>query len=255
MNNLPVTAEEIIALLISEKDDKQREHLMRFFKTGKGEYGEGDQFLGLKVPQTRGIVKEARLLASLDEIQKLLLSEWHEVRLAGLLLIVEEMKANLPKRKDNDEALRLKAKRRKEITEFYLRNARYANNWDLVDLSCEYVIGPFIRYSDSLDYEILYRLAESNNLWEQRIAIVTTLDFIRNGIFEPTLHLADKLISHPHDLIHKAIGWTLREIGKRDEKTLLDYLEVNYSKLPRTALRYAIEKLPEQERQYWLKRK
>lgn len=255
MNNLPVTAEEIIALLISEKDDKQREHLMRFFKTGKGEYGEGDQFLGLKVPQTRGIVKEARLLASLDEIQKLLLSEWHEVRLAGLLLIVEEMKANLPKRKDNDEALRLKAKRRKEITEFYLRNARYANNWDLVDLSCEYVIGPFIRYSDSPDYEILYRLAESDNLWEQRISIVTTLDFIRNGIFGPTLHLADKLISHPHDLIHKAIGWTLREIGKRDEKTLLDYLEDNYSKLPRTALRYAIEKLPEQERQYWLKRK
>lgn len=255
MNNLPVTAEEIIALLISEKDDKQRDHLMRFFKTGKGKYGEGDQFLGLKVPQTRGIVKEARLLASLDEIQKLLLSEWHEVRLAGLLLIVEEMKANLPKRKDNDETLRLKAKRRKEITEFYLRNARCANNWDLVDLSCEYVIGPFIRYSDSPDYEILYRLAESDNLWEQRISIVTTLDFIRNGIFEPTLHLADKLISHPHDLIHKAIGWTLREIGKRDEKTLLDYLEVNYSKLPRTALRYAIEKLPEQERQYWLKRK
>lgn len=255
MNNLPVTAEEIIAVLIEKKDDKQRDHLMRFFKTGKGEYGEGDQFLGLKVPQTRGIVKGARLLVSLDEIQKLLLSEWHEVRLAGLLLIVEEMKANLPKRKDNDEALRLKAKRRKEITEFYLRNARYANNWDLVDLSCEYVIGPFIRYSDSPDYEILYRLAESDNLWEQRISIVTTLDFIRNGIFGPTLHLADKLISHPHDLIHKAIGWTLREIGKRDEKTLLDYLEDNYSKLPRTALRYAIEKLPEQERQYWLKRK
>lgn len=255
MNNLPVTAEEIIALLIEKKDDKQREHLMRFFKTGKGEYGEGDQFLGLKVPQTRGIVKEARLLVSLDEIQKLLLSKWHEVRLAGLLLIVEEMKANLPKRKDNDETLRLKAERRKEITEFYLRNARYANNWDLVDLSCEYIIGPFIRYSDSPDYEILYRLAESDNLWEQRISIVTTLDFIRNDIFEPTLHLAGKLISHPHDLIHKAIGWTLREIGKRDEKTLLDYLEDNYSKLPRTALRYAIEKLPEQERQYWLKRK
>lgn len=255
MKNQTTTADEIMTLLIAEKDDKQSAHLMRFFKTGKGEYGEGDQFLGLKVPQTREIVKEARLSVPFSEIQTLLLSKWHEIRLAGLLFLVEEMKANLPKRKDSEQVLSEKARRREEIALFYLKNATRANNWDLVDLSCEYIVGPYIRFLDRSDYGILYRLAESENLWEQRIAIVTTLEFIRNGVFSPTLHLADKLITHPHDLIHKAIGWVLREIGKRDKDTLTDYLETHYSRLPRTSLRYAIEKLPESERQYWLKRK
>lgn len=250
-----IKAEEIIALLMAESDEKQSRHLMRFFKTGKGEYGEGDKFLGLKVPQTRSIVKEARLSVSLSEIQTLLLSEWHEVRLAGLLLLVEEMKANLPKRKDSEKMLSEKAKRREEIASFYLKNAKCANNWDLVDLSCEYIIGTYIRFLEVPNYEILYKLAESTNLWEQRISIVTTLDFIRNGIFSPTLHIVDKLITHPHDLIHKAIGWMLREIGKRDLDLLSDFLETHYALLPRTSLRYAIEKLPESERQYWLKRK
>lgn len=245
-------ASEIEALIISERNEKQREILMRFFKTGKGEYGEGDEFLGLKVPQTRGIVKEAKHLIALEEIEKLLYSKWHEIRLCGFLLLVEEMRVNLPKKKDN--ACR-NSNRRKEIAEFYLRHARQANNWDLVDLTCSNILGPFIQFSEKPDFGLLYKLAESDNLWEQRIAIVTTIFFIRNGQFEPTLFLADKLLNHPHDLIHKAIGWMLREVGKKDPDVLMAYLEQRYAELPRTALRYAIERLDEAERQYWLKRK
>lgn len=252
--NYMKNAKDIERLLMEKGDEKQRDHLMRFFKTGKGQYGEGDCFLGLKVPQTRAIVKEIRSLVSLEEIEQLLYSKWHEVRLCALLLIVEEMKANMPRSKDREETLKIKEIKRKEIADFYLQHARQANNWDLVDLSCEFVLGVYIRLSKPDNYEILYRLAASNNLWEQRIAIVTTLEFIRNGIFQPTLKIADMLINHPHDLIHKAIGWMLREIGKRDKNTLNNYLEKNYSRLPRTALRYAIERFPEQERLYWLKR-
>lgn len=254
MSKEKVTASEIERLLMEERDDKQRDHLMRFFKTGKGEYGEGDRFLGLKVPQTRAIVKEARLQVELEEIEHLLYSEWHEVRLCALLLLVEEMKANIPKKKDSEQTLKGKAEKRELLARFYLRHARQANNWDLVDLSCEYVLGVWLRLSGNGDYDALYRLAESDNLWEQRIAIVSTLEFIRNGIFHPTIRISEMLIRHPHDLIHKAIGWMLREIGKRDQNTLLNYLEKNFYRLPRTSLRYAIERLPENERQYWLKR-
>lgn len=254
MNKEFVTACEIEEMLKAEQDDKQRDHLMRFFKTGKGQYGEGDLFLGLKVPQTRAIVKESKLLVPMEEIEKLLYSPWHEIRLCGLLLLVEEMKAQLPKKKDSEKTLKLKCEKREKIARFYLQHARQANNWDLVDLSCEYILGPYIRFSDEDRFEILYNLAESENLWEQRISIVTTLDFIRNGVFSPTLKICDMLIDHPHDLIHKAIGWMLREIGKRDELILTEYLEKNYSLLPRTSLRYAIEKMSEPERLYWLKR-
>ncbi|MDE7413593.1 MAG: DNA alkylation repair protein [Muribaculaceae bacterium] len=255
MEKEKITAKDIENLLIEERDDKQRNNLMRFFKTGKGEYGEGDSFLGLKVPQTRAIVKEAKLRIDMQEIEHLLYSKWHEVRLSALLLLVEEMKSNLPKRKDSEETLKIKFTRRKEIATFYLRHARQANNWDLVDLSCEYVLGVYLRLSDKEDYEILYSLAKSENLWEQRIAIVTTLEFIRNGIFNPTLQISDLLLNHHHDLIHKAIGWMLREIGKRDKDILLDYLERNFARMPRTTLRYAIEKFPAPERQHWLNRK
>lgn len=246
-----VTAADVEALLREQENEEQREVLMRFFKTGKGQYGEGDEFLGLKVPQTRTVVKEAKGLIPLEEVEKLLYSRWHEVRLAGFLLLVEEMKANLPKRRDKDNS---KAERRRELAEFYLRHARQANNWDLVDLSAEFVVGPYLRLDENFNTEILCRLAESDNLWEQRIAIITTFDFIRAGNFLPTLMIADKLISHSHDLIHKAIGWMLREIGKRDLSVLLEYLEKRYRQLPRTSLRYAIERLPERERKEWLQR-
>ena len=254
MSEKKVLAKDIEGLLMEMRDDNQRDHLMRFFKTGKGQYGEGDCFLGLKVPQTRAIVKEAKLLVDFGEIERMLYSQWHEVRLCALLLLVEEMKANMPKSKDTEASLIIKAERREEIARFYIKHARQANNWDLVDLSCQYVLGVYIRLSGKENYSILYNLAKSPDLWEQRIAIVSTLEFIRNGIFEPTIQISELLINHPHDLIHKAIGWMLREIGKRDKAVLLEYLEKNSGRLPRTSLRYAIERFPEPERQHWLKK-
>lgn len=250
-----ISAFEIEELLKAEANEAQLKVLIRFFKTGKGEYGEGDQFLGLKVPQTRTIVKHAKLQVDIENIEQLLYSPFHEIRLCGLLLLVEEMKANLPKMKDSAEKLKSKELKRKEIASFYIQHSRQVNNWDLVDLSCEYILGPFIRLGNDSAFDILYALAESDNLWQQRISIVTTLDFIRHDIFMPTLRICDILIDHDHDLIHKAIGWMLREIGKRDKSILTDYLEENYKRLSRTALRYSIEKFPESERQYWLKRR
>lgn len=249
-----VSANDIIGLLEEQRNDEQRAVLMRFFKTGPGQYGEGDQFLGLKVPQTRAIVKEARLLVPLSEIAILTHSQWHEARLAGLLLLVEEMKAALPKKKDTAAEALAKVARRKEIADFYLKHARQANNWDLVDLTCEYVLGPHLLLDCADCMPTLMALSLSENLWEQRIAIVTTFYFIRNGIFGPTLAIADQLMNHPHDLIHKATGWMLREVGKRAKPLLVDYLSRNSQAMPRTMLRYAIEKFPEPERKAWLAR-
>lgn len=248
------TAEDIIATIESMRDERQAANLMRFFKTGRGEYGEGDRFFGLKVPQTRAVVKEARRDVALPEIEKLLYSQWHEVRLAGFLLLVEEMKAALPsKRRDSDA----RARRRDEIAEFYLRHARQANNWDLVDMSCPKILGEWLihRSADGSmpDRAILDRLVGSDNLWEQRIGIVTTWRLIREGQTGDTLRLAPKLLSHSHDLIHKATGWMLREVGKKDMEALDDFLERYCTTMPRTALRYAIEKKDEAERQYWLR--
>lgn len=247
-----VTAREVSTILEGMRNDRQRAVLMRFFKTGAGQYGEGDEFLGIKVPQTRAVVREARLLMPLDEVAELVRSRWHEVRLAGFLLLVEEMRAALPKPKDTPEAAAAKTSRRQTIANFYLCHARQANNWDLVDLTCQYVLGPYLLL-DCADYmPALMRLAESDNLWEQRIAIVTTMHFIRSGIFAPTFAIADKLMRHPHDLIHKAMGWMLREIGKRDSSLLTDYLAQRRLQLPRTTLRYAIEKFSAPERKFWL---
>lgn len=249
-----VTAGEVEARMKGLENPAQREVLMRFFKTGVGEYGEGDRFLGIKVPQTRAVVKEYRHRVSLPEIEKLLYSGWHEVRLSGFLLLVEEMNAALPRRRDSGEAP-VKAMRREEVARFYLRHARQANNWDLVDLSCREIVGPYIRLSADPDYNILRELVRSGNLWLQRIAIVSTYDFIKNGIYGPTLETADMLIGHPHDLIHKAVGWMLRELGKKDMPTLEAYLEARYGSLPRTTLRYAIERMPEPLRRRWLRRR
>lgn len=247
-----VTAQEILEMLIAERNEDQRRILMRFFKTGPGEYGEGDEFLGLKVPQTRAIVREAKGQVPLCEIDLLLASGWHEARLCGLLLLVEEMRAALPKRSCRDDKKEI---RRKEIVEFYLSHARRANNWDLVDLSAPYILGTYLRLAEDPDYSIIDRLCQSDNLWEQRIAVVSTLDLIRHGIFDHTLRMVDRLMDHKHDLIHKATGWMLREIGKKDKDIMLEYLESRYQRLPRTTLRYAIEKLPEAERIYWLHRR
>ena len=248
------SAEDIVATLLLEENAAQRQHLMRFFKTGKGDYGEGDEFIGLTAPQTRLVVKEAKGMVSLPEIEKLLYSRWHEARLAGFLLVVDEMSAALPKKRDRADTLAIKAARRKELADFYLRHARRANNWDLVDMTCPKILGYYLLYAADKDYSILYSLAESDNLWEQRIAMVTNWMLIREGIFRPALDIAVKLLNHPHDLIHKAVGWMLREVGKRNKDLMLGFLEEHYSQMPRTALRYAIEQLPEPERLSWLRR-
>lgn len=257
------TANEITELMLDMHNEAQRQILARFFKTGPGEYGEGDKFIGMKVPQTRAIVKEARRDVPLEEIEKLLRSEWHEVRLCALLLLVEEMKAALPKRTrkknagDTAELDARLAERRDTIAWFYLRHARQANNWDLVDLSCGYIIGEWLLHPSAdgslPDRRILDSLAASDNLWEQRIAIVSTSMLIRNHQYADTLRIAVKLLHHPHDLIHKAVGWMLREVGKRDIDTLRSFLSAHHNTMPRTALRYAIERMDADERTYWMK--
>ena len=247
------TADDIMATLMMLEDDEQRKVLMRFFKTGPGEYGEGDRFLGIKVPQTRAVVREARLSVPLDEITRLLHSEWHEARLCGLLLLVEEMKPHRQLRPKGSEALH---QHRREVVELYLRHARQANNWDLVDLSCPGIVGEWLLTpmpdGSMPRRNLLDSLTASTDLWEQRIAVVSTLALIRKGQYADTLRIATTLLSHPHPLIHKAIGWMLREIGKRDIDTLRRYLAEHYSELPRTSLRYAIERMEEDERRHWL---
>lgn len=249
------TGEDIEAALMQLRNEKQRQMLCRFFKTGPGEYGDGDQFLGLKCPQTRSVVKMAKLRVEFSEIEKLLYSPWHEVRLCGFLLLVEEMNAAIPKKRDLPTA---KAGRREDIARFYLKHARQANNWDLVDMSCPGILGVWLCYPGENGRmpspEILDRLADSRNLWEQRIAMVTNWQLIRAGRYDETIRIAKKLLPHSHDLIHKAVGWMLREMGKRDADLLRDFLSAHYPHLHRTTLRYAIEKFSPTERQSWLKR-
>lgn len=233
--------DEIVRQLKLLADEEKKNFLPRFFKTGKGEYGEGDQFLGVVVPRIRSVVKEFRA-TDFSTITELLASTWHEVRLCGLLLLVDNYK-------------RAKNSSRKEIFEYYLSHTKAINNWDLVDLSAPYIVGAYLADKSVEDRNILYQLANSDNLWEQRIAVVSTIAFIRNNDYEDILHLVELLISHPHDLMHKAMGWMLREVGKRNETVLRSFLDAHVLQMPRTMLRYAIEKFDENERQYYLKRR
>ncbi|MDR2835398.1 MAG: DNA alkylation repair protein [Bacteroidales bacterium] len=233
-----VSAQFIINELLSIANSEKAEKFQYFFKTGKGQYAEGDIMLGIPVPFTRNVVKNCHILP-LSEILILLDSEYHEIRLSGFLLLVKQYKkADLIGKK--------------EIFDFYIENAHKANNWDLVDLTCKDIIGLYL--SDKKDRNILYKLAENNNLWEQRISIVSTWTFIKNNQFDDTLALSEKLITHKHDLIHKAIGWMLREVGKKNKTVLVDFLEANYKKLPRTALQYSIEHFSPEERAYYIKK-
>ena len=211
---------------------------LRFFKTGKGEYGEGDKFLGIKVPVSRQIAKEFKDL-SLDDIQDLLNSKIHEERLIALFILTEQY------RKGDEE-------KKKFIYNFYLKNTKQVNNWDLVDLSAERIIGAYLLDKDK---QILFKLAQSKNLWERRIAVISTFNFIRNGIYDATVEISDILLNDDHDLIHKAVGWMLREIGNRNLSAEESYLKKHYKNMPRTMLRYAIEKFPEKKRQAYLKGK
>lgn len=221
------TTNELQALSDAEK----REIFPKFFKAGKGEYGEGDRFLGVTVPNIRAIAKLHKDI-SIEEIRELIQSEWHEVRLCALIIMVE-------KSKKKDEVLR------KELFNLYLSQTERINNWDLVDLSCRFIIGEYLLDKSR---DILYHLAQSPLLWDNRIAIVSTYAFIRKGQLEDTYALSDLMMQHPHDLMHKAIGWMLRETGKRNPERLYDYVMSHRADMPRTMLRYAIEKFSPKER-------
>ena len=218
-------------------DAEKREIFPKFFKAGKGEYGEGDRFLGVTVPNIRAIAKLHKDI-SIEEIRELIQSEWHEVRLCALIIMVE-------KSKKKDEALR------KELFNLYLSQTKRINNWDLVDLSCRFIIGEYLLDKSR---DILYQLAQSSLLWDNRIAIVSTYAFIRKGQLEDTYALSDIMMQHPHDLMHKAIGWMLREAGKRNPERLYDYVMSHRADMPRTMLRYAIEKFSPKERTILMKR-
>lgn len=211
--------------------------LQGFFKTGKGQYGEGDVFLGVTVPVNRKIALEF-LGLPLSEAVKLLKSPYHEIRFCALMIWVEQY-------------CRGDEKTKGKIHRLYLKNTQYVNNWDLVDLSAPDIVGEHVLTGDR---SVLYRLAESSSLWEQRIAMVSTLPLIRHGEFADTLRLSGQFLAHPHDLMHKASGWMLREVGKRDRAVLTEFLRKYAVSMPRTMLRYAIEHYPEEQRKEFLKR-
>ena len=213
--------------------------LQRFFKTGLGQYGEGDIFIGVTVPQSRKIAKKFSQL-QLVEVKTLLYSRIHEERLVALLILVWRYSSALDNREEKEE-----------IVKFYLDNIKQVNNWDLVDLSAPNILGAHL--IDNRDRRLLYRLAKSENVWERRVAILATYHFIRNGDFSYTLKIAEMLLQDRHDLIHKAVGWMLREVGKRDVTAQEAFLEKYWSVMPRTMLRYAIERLPENQRLHYKK--
>ena len=248
------TARDIIEYMESLRNDKQREILMRFFKTAPGEYGYGDEFLGLKVPQTREVVSHVKDIP-LAEIPELLMSKWHEVRLCGLLILVSKFETLAKSRLINDEKA---IQGRDEILLMYLKYAEQANNWDLVDLSVHKILGHWLLLPSNLgdrNYKIklLDELASSDNLWKQRMSIVCSWKTSQQGDPSWCLRYAEKHLHHPHDLMHKAVGWMLREMGKRVSMDLLrDFLRQHAHEMPRTMLRYAIEKMDDKERKYWM---
>jgi 3-methyladenine DNA glycosylase AlkD len=228
---------EIIAAKAKEKAKKERAQInQRYFKTGKGEYAEGDRFLGLSVPDTRTLAKEFRE-TPLEEAEKLLHSEYHELRLLALFIMIWQFKKG-------DQASR------KRIYQLYLGNTKHINNWDLVDTTAEHIVGAYL-YDRS--HTVLEKLARSPTLWERRIAMLSCFYFIRKKEFETALVIAEMLVNDKEDLIHKAVGWMLREIGERDQKSELGFLNRHYKTMPRTMLRYAIEKFEPALRMKYLK--
>lgn len=214
--------------------------LQRFFRTGPGEYGEGDRFLGVRVPATRKLVRQFGD-APFDVVTELLHSEWHEERLLALLLLVRKYAKG-------------DAETRQLIYDLYLANTRYINNWDLVDSSAEHIVGPHL-FGSKQAGKVLGKLARSKCLWERRIAMLSTFHFIKNDEFEVAIEIAEQLMSDKEDLIHKASGWMLREAGNRNVQVLIKFLDEHVHDMPRTMLRYAIEKLPEKKRHAYLNAK
>ena len=227
---------EIMTELNRRADPGRKERQERYFKTGEDEYGAGDQFRGIRVPDTRKVANQYRNIP-LDSVKELLHSVYHEDRLVALLILVERFNTG---HRDT----------KKLIYDLYLNNTTYINNWDLVDTSAEHIVGAYL---SDFDKQPLYDLARPASLWKRRIAVVSTYRYIKNNEFNQTLQIADILMSDEEDLIHKAVGWMLREIGKRDIKIEQDFLKTRYKQMPRTMLRYAIEKFPEKQRQAYLK--
>lgn len=231
------TAQDIEQAIRAAANPDKAKTLSGFFKTGKGEYGEQDIFIGIPVPVTRNIVKQY-LDTPLDQLEILLHNPVHELRMAALLCMVEQFK-------------KADANRREAIYHTYLSNTAYINNWDLVDLSAAQIVGGYL---EEQDHTPLYRLAQSSLIWEQRISIISTWQWIRKGRFDDTLAIADILLYNKHDLIRKAVGWMLREVGKKDKIRLCTFLDTRYRDMPRTMLRYAIEKFPPEERRHYMQK-
>jgi len=216
-------------------DNQVATQLLRFFKTGPGDYGEGDQFLGIKVPQLRKLAKHYMALP-LSDVKQLICSPWHEARMVALIILTLKFKLA-----DNVE--------RKKVYSLYTASTRYINNWDLVDVTAPNIMGEYLLERDR---SVLYTMARSRDLWKKRIAIISTYTFIRHHQFDDTLAISEILLNDKHDLIHKAVGWMLRETGNRDLKTEEHFLQQHYHNMPRTMLRYAIEKFPQQRRLQYL---
>lgn len=218
--------------LYKTADPERAVNYRRFFKTGKGEYGEGDQLIGITVPEIRKVAKKHKDL-EIDELTELLKSPVHEERMTALII----MTMKYPKDEEN-------------IYNLYIKNTKYINNWDLVDVTCPRIVGAHLLDKPR---DILYEFASSNDIWEKRIAIISTAMFTRNNDFSDTLNISEILLNDTHDLIHKAVGWMLREVGNRDMGVEERFLKKHYKEMPRTLLRYAIEKFPEEKRQRYLK--
>ena len=233
-------AGDVVKELEYLKNSEKIKVFKRFFKTNEGEYGYGDMFWGISVPQVRGISKRYFLDISFDEIKVLINHRIHEIRLAGYLILTYQYEKS-----DNE--------RRKDIFDFYLNNLSGCNNWDLVDLSCYKIVGEYVLRNKE-KRKILYKLSKSKNLWQQRISIVSTYPMIKRKEFEDTLNISKLLLSHKHDLIHKAVGWMLREVGKQDMNVLRKFLNENINTIPRTTLRCSIERMNESERKGYLLR-
>ncbi|MFH1790141.1 MAG: DNA alkylation repair protein [bacterium] len=226
--------------LLIMADPIRAKNCLRFFKTGKGEYGAGDKFIGVSNPDQRKIAKKYKNLR-IGDLQKLLSDKIHEHRQVALYILVDQFARS----KNNEFA-------RKKIVKLYLKNTKKINNWDLVDCSAHHVLGSYLL--DKKDRKILYKLAKSKNLWERRISIIATFLFIRTNDFKDAIKIAEILLNDSHDLIHKAVGWMLREVGNRDLKVEEDFLKKYYKKMPRVMLRYAIEKFNKKSKQFYMKK-
>ena len=223
---------------LADLGNKEKSEIyQRFFKTGPGQYGEGDIFLGLTAAEQKSVVKKYIDL-SLEDLQKLLDSKIHEHRSSALAILTKKYK---------------KSNNKKEIIDFYLKNTKRINNWDLVDCSAPHILGDYL-FNTQEKKKILYKLAKSDNLWEKRISILATFSFIRQNEYEDTLNISEILLNDKHDLIHKAVGWMLRELGKRDQDVEEEFLKKYHKTMPRTMLRYSIERFSEEKRKFYMKK-